>query len=177
MILAQRWFTLIELMIVIAIIAILATALFPTVSNYIERGRDAARVSHLKDISNAIGAYFADFNRFPPANPANNGCLNSWALGSAYFPVFPVDPLTWRQNWCGANGVYWYATWTWYAGSPQFITTATFESDWWWNVNNNGSTSVVSLAWTWIFYFSQRTNLDISNTVRKWNGSGYIMYK
>jgi len=58
-------FTLVELMIVIAIIGILATALFPSVSRYISRGRDAARTTHLRDISNAIGAYYSDIERYP----------------------------------------------------------------------------------------------------------------
>ena len=63
--LTTHGFTLIELMIVIAIIGVLATALFPSVTNYIERGRDAARMSHLKDITNAIGAYYADNEKYP----------------------------------------------------------------------------------------------------------------
>ena len=110
--LTQRGFTLIELMIVIAIIGILAVALFPSISNYIERGRDAARASHLKDITNAVGAYYADFERFPAANPSNNGCLNSGALTAVFLPSFPRDPSSTNNNGCGANGIYGYATGT-----------------------------------------------------------------
>ena len=53
-------FTLVELMIVIAIIGILATVLFPKVTGYIKRAKDTAKMNELRNITTAINAYWTD---------------------------------------------------------------------------------------------------------------------
>ncbi len=76
--LTTRGFTLVELMIVIAIIGVLAAALFPAMSGYLSRSRDTARVSHVGQLITASSTFFQDNETY---NGAINGtCVNSGQL-------------------------------------------------------------------------------------------------
>jgi prepilin-type N-terminal cleavage/methylation domain-containing protein len=112
--LTSRGFTLVELMIVIAIIGILAAALFPSLTSYLARGRDTSRVSAIKEISTGIAAYNVDKSSFPagttnavPASAAVGAaeCVSALTL-SGYVPKLPVDPTATRTTNCGTAGLY-----------------------------------------------------------------------
>ena len=107
--LSPKGFTLVELMIVIAIIGILAAALFPSLTSYLARGRDTSRAAGLKEISTGLAAYNVDKSSFPAGLGTSNKCVNSGAL-STYVPKFPTDPSGSTHGGCSIAGQYGYGT-------------------------------------------------------------------
>ncbi len=93
--LTTRGFTLVELMIVIAIIGILAAALFPSLTSYLARGRDTSRVSGIKEITTAVSAFTIDNGgTVPNGTGASNACVPRSQLAGTYLKSkWPTDPV------------------------------------------------------------------------------------
>lgn len=70
-----KGFTLIELMIVVAIIGILAAIAIPQFSAYRVRAYNAAAMSDLKSLQTAFEMYFNDNEQYPPASEAETGLI------------------------------------------------------------------------------------------------------
>jgi general secretion pathway protein G len=83
---AQRGFTLMELMVVMAIIASLLTLAMPRYFNSVERSKEAVLRQDLSIMRDAIDKFFADRGRYPAT-------LEELAQ-KRYLRSIPVDPIT-----------------------------------------------------------------------------------
>ncbi len=123
-----RWFTLVELMIVVSIIWLLAFVLFPKLSAYYSRGRDAQRLANIKELSQNFQNYVVN-NATYPSNTgtlATSYCISdifTWPdavasiaekqytkLGGVW-RALKTDPVPGNQNIgiCTLPGSYFYA--------------------------------------------------------------------
>jgi type II secretion system protein G len=95
-------FTLIELLIVIAIIGILAALIIVSVTAALSKARDAQRVADANEMVNALKQYFINNDGYPfqgTGSADSSYCNNThtnWcnpALLQPYLTTMPVDPL------------------------------------------------------------------------------------
>ncbi|OGM75588.1 hypothetical protein A2210_03295 [Candidatus Woesebacteria bacterium RIFOXYA1_FULL_40_18] len=99
-------FTLVELLVVLAIIGVLATLVVGGFRSSQMRGRDAQRKSDLKQLAASVELYFSDYSKYPDsAGGLIAGCPApstscSWGLSeftdnkTTYFKVVPKDPVS-----------------------------------------------------------------------------------
>lgn len=62
----NKGFTLIEVLIVIAIIALLASIVLVGLGSFRSRGRDTRRIADLRSTQNALELYYTKFSQYPP---------------------------------------------------------------------------------------------------------------
>lgn len=86
----ESGFTLFELMIVMAIIAILASVAIPSYINAVRHGREAALRQDLWVMRQAIDSYTVDKEKAPQS-------LDD-LVQSGYLKAVPVDPMTGRDD-------------------------------------------------------------------------------
>ena len=63
----QNGFTLIELMVIVAILGVLAATLVPQMNGMITKAKEARTTAELVSIKNAMGGYLADVGSYPPS--------------------------------------------------------------------------------------------------------------
>jgi prepilin-type N-terminal cleavage/methylation domain-containing protein len=88
-----RGFTLIELMTVIAIIGILASIILVSLATAQAKGRDAKRISDIKNIQLALAEYYNDNGMYPLNIYAGAGTPPASGLAPTYMSIVPLDPL------------------------------------------------------------------------------------
>jgi general secretion pathway protein G len=82
----RRGFTLIELMIVLALIATLLTIALPRYFGSLERSKEAALKQTLATTRDAIDKFFADNGKYPESLPE--------LVDKRYLRTLPLDPIT-----------------------------------------------------------------------------------
>ena len=119
----RRAFTLIELLMVIAIIGVLSGIVLVRLDSMRTKGRDAKRVSEIRQLQNALELFYSVHSRYPysgqcGATSPNSGWSNSveclsgdkWVRDSSYdlsglISDDPIDPIN-QLNW--PRGAYYY---------------------------------------------------------------------
>lgn len=89
----QRGFTLIELLVVIAIIGLLSSVVLASLNGARKKGRDAARLSDLKQLQTALELYYSDHNAYPVSASQSGVTTALTALAPGYISVVSDDPL------------------------------------------------------------------------------------
>ena len=87
----EKGFTLLELMIVIAIIGILASLAQPSYKAAVQKSREAALKENLYNIRGVLDQYYADNGKYPDS-------LDD-VVTKGYMRGVPVDPITNSSNW------------------------------------------------------------------------------
>lgn len=118
----DRGFTIVELLIVMGILAVLATFFINGYTGTQRRARDAQRKSDLKQIANSLEIYFNDARRYPVESsgviagcPSTSSTPCTWGSGqftdgvTIYFKTVPGETTTgytyiYRSD---ANGTYY----------------------------------------------------------------------
>jgi len=113
-------FTLVEMLIVVVIIGILASALIPRLTWAQARARDAARHGHLNQLVTALSTYYNDEGEYPGWK-----CVNDLqgVLVPQYLKSIPGDPqknrITYwtKDGWCkwyyAYTAMYRNGAWSW----------------------------------------------------------------
>ena len=88
---SQRGFTLIEILVVMVIITILAGVSVAMYSNSVTRSKEAVLKENLHAMREAIDAYHADKNKWPPSLDA--------LVTEKYIRQVPIDQMTNAADW------------------------------------------------------------------------------
>src|SRR5262245_38396131 len=88
---SQRGFTLIEILVVMVIITILAGISVAMYGHGIDQAQEATLKTDLKEMREAIDAYHADKNKWPPSLDA--------LVTEKYIRQVPRDPITKTIDW------------------------------------------------------------------------------
>lgn len=124
---SRHGFTLIEVIVVASILAILAGALIPRVTNHMAESRDARRLNDIQAVRAAIEQYFADHQRYPAGKAnssyggwdvSNDGDFIPELVQDGYLPEPARDP--------GDDDLHYYAYYLYDKGTAGCESTGKF---------------------------------------------------
>ncbi len=87
----KKSFTLVELLVVVAIISILAAGLLVGLGTARKKARDARRLADLRNVQSALEAYYAQNNEYPAATSWDD--LEDALSNAGITSQLPNDPL------------------------------------------------------------------------------------
>jgi type IV pilus assembly protein PilE len=109
----QHGFTLIEILIVVAIVAILSAIAIPSYRDYVLRGRLTEAISGLSDVRTKMEQYYADNRTYP-----TGGCVTSGTPGATQILVSPLQNFTYD---CAATATTYTAKATGTGATTGFV--------------------------------------------------------
>jgi prepilin-type N-terminal cleavage/methylation domain-containing protein len=89
----KKGFTLVELLVVIAIIGLLSTVAMVALDNARQKGRDAKRLSDMKQILTALELYREMYGVYPANTDENSDGCGGWDIGYLGQNDIFIDPL------------------------------------------------------------------------------------
>ena len=120
----EKGFTLVELLVVMAILGVLVTLVAGGFRTAQVRGRDGKRKSDLKEIANSLEIFYSDHGKYPDANgglieacsydPIGGSSVCDWGTSefsdgtTVYFKTLPDDPVSSQSYFYRVPGVQQY---------------------------------------------------------------------
>ena len=161
-------FTLIELLIVIAIISLLAAILFPVFAGVRERARQSSCASNLKQIGFAVMQYTQDNDEMMPP------VVSRTCLANASFVLSPVAWQSGGTPQCGAGTQHpgWMeAIYSYVKNKSLFICPSDYQSKLDWN-SSTGAADKSSYGMNYFLGWSPKGTVNYSGTGPNYWGSG-----
>jgi len=109
-------FTLLEVLIVTAIIALIASFVVVNITSTKQKSRDVRREQDIKQIQNALNIYATNKGLYPACGgggdyiiiDGTSDCLSSALIGNGSIDKLPTDPLRGSNGSCDNAGDYVY---------------------------------------------------------------------
>ena len=143
----QKGFTIVELLVVIVVIAILASISVVAYNGIQQRARDSARDSAVRSLKLALEVYKSDFSQYPSAGANVNQGYNIVGLASSLVPTYiskvPTDPDTIKtMSYVVSTAYDGYGILVSYESRPQckYLVGSGATTGWW---NNSTTTTPV----------------------------------
>lgn len=148
----KRWFTLIEMLIVIVIIWVLASALIPRLGSARGKANDVARKADLQQIATAVISYQIDKNAFPwdAKNLTDSGFQQNLKDGGmASIPVGDTSIVWTGMDNLSTSGYMYYPMKKNGSADNGFLLVSKTETEWWSNYVYCGDVDqIVALDWS-----------------------------